>query len=345
MSKQLGNSPDPISLIEKFGADGVRVGMLLCSPAGNDLPFDESYCEQGRNFSNKVWNAFRLLKGFETDEKLQQPEANKAAIQWFSNRLDEQLEIIDDLYSKYRMSEALMITYKLVWDDFCAWYLELIKPEFIDGKAAAIDKQTYDASIEFLEKLLVIMHPWMPFITEEIWHLTRQRDERDCIIVAKWPTAKAQDKRILAEFEVCKEIVTMIRNIRQQKQISPKEKLELLERSDAQHSFFDKSVIRLANLSSFGYTKEKVAGAVSFMVGATEFFVPVASNINVDEERERLTKDLEYNRGFLKSVQSKLANEKFVANAKPELLANERKKEADAQTRIKSLEEQLQNLK
>jgi valyl-tRNA synthetase len=344
MSKSLGNSPDPLELIERFGADGVRVGMLLCSPAGNDLPFDESYCEQGRNFSNKVWNAFRLLKGFEISET-PQPANNKAAVKWFANRLSEQLTIIDDLYSKYRMSEALMATYKLVWDDYCAWYLEIIKPEFIDGKAQPIDKETFDASIGFMEELLVIMHPWMPFITEEIWHLIKERDDKDCVIVAAWPKTKEQDKKLLAEFEACKEIVTTIRNIRAQKQISPKEKLELIERSDASHSYFDETVIKLANLSSLTYTQTKVDGALSFLIGSTEFYVPVSKNINVEEEKQRLHKDLEYNKGFLKSVQIKLSNEKFVANAKPELIANERKKQADAEAKIKSLEEQLQQLK
>jgi len=343
MSKSLGNSPDPLDLIKKYGADGVRVGMLLSSPAGNDLLFDESYCEQGRNFANKVWNAFRLIKGFEIGN-VAQPQSSKAAIRWFENKLSEQLEIINDHYSKYRMSDALMATYKLVWDDFCAWYLEAIKPEFVDGKAQPIDKTTYDATINFLESLLKVMHPWMPFITEEIWHLIKDRDKKDCIIVSKWPQIKPTDSRILGEFEVVKEIVTQIRGLRQQKQISPKEKLEVIERSDATHSIFDEVVVKLANLSSFKYTKEKVEGAFSFMILSTEFFIPLAKNINIEEEKARLKKELEYNMGFLKSVQVKLANEKFVANAKPELIALERKKESDAKSKILSLEEQIKNL-
>ncbi|MBL7888170.1 MAG: valine--tRNA ligase [Bacteroidia bacterium] len=344
MSKSLGNSPDPLDLIEKYGADGVRVGMLLCSPAGNDLPFDESYCEQGRNFSNKVWNAFRLVQGFEVAD-MPQSNNNKASVEWFENKFNEQVTEINDLYSKYRMSEALMATYKLVWDDFCAWYLEMIKPEFVDGKAKPIDKTTYDATIHFFEQILKVMHPWMPFITEEIWHLIKERTDKDCVIVAAWPSEKPLNKQLLAEFEACKEIVAMMRNIRAQKQISPKEKLELIEKSDAQHSFFDEVVVKLANLSALKYTKEKVDGAFSFMIKTTEFYVPLANNINVDEERARLTKDLDYSKGFLKSVQAKLANEKFVANAKPEMVENERKKQADAEAKIKAIEEQLAALK
>lgn len=347
MSKSLGNSPDPLDLIEKYGADGVRVGMLLCSPAGNDLMFDESYCEQGRNFANKVWNAFRLIKGFEVGTStgsatIEQPESSKAAITWFENKLSEQLEIINDHYSKYRMSDALMTTYKLVWDDFCAWYLEAIKPEFIDGKAQPIDKATYDATIGYLESLLKIMHPWMPFITEEIWHLIKERDAKDCIIVAEWPKSLSSiDRKQLAEFEVSKELVATVRNVRAQKQLSPKEKLEIIEKSEATRSYFDSTIIKLANLSAFSYTKEKVEGAFSFQVGTTEFYIPLANNINKEEEIERLTKELEYNKGFLQSVQKKLANEKFVANAKPEVIAIERKKESDALSKIKSIEEQL----
>ncbi len=344
MSKQLGNSPDPLELIGKYGADGVRVGMLLCSAAGNDLLFDESLCEQGRNFANKVWNAFRLLQGFEVSDKIAQPQTNKTAIEWFGNKLSSELSIIDDHYSKYRMSDALMATYKLVWDDFCAWYLEMIKPEFIDGKAQPIDKATYDASISYFESLLKIMHPWMPFITEELYHLINERKEKDCIIVAEWPKQSAVNSKQLAEFEVCKEIVATVRNLRQQKQISPKEKLELIEKSDAQHSFFDEAVIKLANLSALKYSKDKIEGAFSFMILSTEFFVPLTSNVDAGEEKERLSKELEYNKGFLKSVQVKLANERFVQNAKPELIELERKKQADAEAKIKALEEQLKAL-
>jgi len=344
MSKSLGNSPDPLDLIAKYGADGVRVGMLLSSPAGNDLMFDEAYCEQGRNFANKIWNAFRLIKGFEVD-KVEQPQSSKAAITWFDNKLSEQLAIINDHYDKYRMSDALMATRALIWDDFCAYYLEAIKPEFVDGKSLPIDGATYDATIAYLEAVLKIVHPWMPFIAEEIWQLIREREEKDCVIVAEWPKAKAEpDQRQLAEFEVCKELVTTVRNLRTQKKMSPKEKLEIIERSDATRSYFDEVIIKLANLSAFSYTKDKVEGAFSFQVKTTEFFIPLANNLNKEEEVARLNKDLEYNKGFLKSVQVKLANEKFVANAKPEVLAFERKKESDTLLKIKTLEEQLKAL-
>lgn len=349
MSKQLGNSPDPLDLVAKYGADGVRVGMLLCSPAGNDLLFDESYCEQGRNFANKVWNAFRLIKGFEVASISgakssgvgTQAQSSKAAITWFENKLSEQLEIINDHYSKYRMSDALMATYKLVWDDFCAWYLEAIKPEFVDGKALPIDKTTYDATIHFLEQLLKIMHPWMPFVTEEIWHLLAERSEKDCVIVAEWPKHTAVDLQQLAEFEVCKELVTMVRNVRAQKQLSPKEKLELIEKSSAERSYFDNVIVKLANLSAFSYSKNKIEGAFSFNINTTEFYIPLANNLNKEDEKLRLTKELDYNKGFLKSVQVKLSNEKFVANAKPEVIEIERKKESDALSKIKAIEEQL----
>lgn len=318
--------------------------MLLSSPAGNDLMFDESYCSQGAFFANKIWNAFRLIKGFEVAD-VEQPQSSKAAITWFENKLSEQLVIIDDYYSKYRMSDALMATRALIWDDFCSWYLEAIKPEFVDGKALPIDQATYDATIHYLETALKIVHPWMPFIAEEIWHLIKEREEKDCVIVAEWPKAKAElNQRQLAEFEVSKELVTTVRNLRAQKQMSPKEKLEIIERSDATRSYFDEVIIKLANLSAFSYTKDKVDGAFSFQVKTTEFFIPLANNLNKEEETARLTKDLEYNKGFLKSVQVKLANEKFVANAKPEVLAIERKKESDALLKIKTIEEQLKAL-
>jgi len=343
MSKQLGNSPDPLDLIQKYGADGVRVGMLLCSPAGNDLMFDESYCEQGRNFSNKLWNAFRLIKGFESAE-IEQSASSDAAVKWFENKLAEQIAIINDHYSKYRMSDALMATYKLVWDDFCAWYLEAIKPEFVDGKAKPIDLSTYQSTVYFLEELLKLVHPWMPFITEEIWDLLSERDLKDRVIVAQWPDLKIKNEKLLKEFEVVKEIVAQVRGLRQQKQMSPKEQLQLVERSNADHSFFDALVMKLANLVEYKYSKEKIEGAFSFMILSAEFFIPLSKSVNSAEEKERLEKELNYNKGFLQSVRAKLANEKFVSNAKPELIALERKKETDALNKIASIEEQLKVL-
>lgn len=347
MSKSLGNSPDPIALIEKYGADGVRVGMLLCSPAGNDLPFDESYCEQGRNFSNKIWNAFRLVKMWETSLD-KQTDANKTAVQWFEARLNEQLEIINDLYSKYRISEALMTTYKLVWDDFCAWYLEMIKPEFVEGKSLPIDKTTYDATINFFEKILKVLHPFMPFITEEIWHREKERKEKDCIIIAEWPKAEKPDADLVSKVEVLKEVVGTIRNLRQQKNISPKEKLDVFELSKVERTTpcrLDPLAIKLSNLSSYRYTTKKIEGAYSAMVHTVEIFIPLQNSLNTGEEKTRLLKELEYNKGFLQSVQKKLANEKFVQNAKPEVIELEKKKQADAENKIRSLEEQLSALR
>ena len=346
MSKSLGNSPDPIDLIEKYGADGVRVGMLLCSPAGNDLPFDESLCEQGRNFSNKIWNAFRLIKGWDTSPSLEQSTGNALAVDWFEAKLNEQLVVINDLYSKYRMNEALMATYKLVWDDFCAWYLEIVKPEFIDGKSLPIDKRTYDATISFLENLLKIVHPFMPFITEEIWHLITERKDKECIIVADWPKETSENAALVKDFEVMMELITTLRNVRKQKNISPKEKLQLLEKTsnDSPTKKFSDIVTKLCNLSKYEYVTTKQEGVYSFVLKQMEFYIPLKQNLDVDAEKARLSKELEYNQGFLKSVQIKLSNEKFVANAKPELIANEKKKQADAEAKIKAIEEQLASL-
>lgn len=345
MSKSLGNSPDPLELINKYGADGVRVGMLLCSPAGNDLLFDESYCEQGRNFSNKIWNAFRLVKMWEISET-EQPEINKTAVKWFEEKFNEQLNIINEQFNKYRISEALMTTYKLVWDDFCAWYLELIKPEFIDGKSLPIDKATYESTLIFFEKLLKVLHPFMPFITEEIWHLLKERNTKESIMVASFPEIKKFDSALISKMESLKELVTVIRNLRQQKNISPKEKLSIFElQKNTSYSApqLIPFAVKLANLESYDYTAQKIEGAYSFIIGTTEYFVPL--QLNNQEEKTRLLKELDYNKGFLLSVQKKLANEKFVQNAKPELVELERKKFADAQAKIKSLEEALAALK
>ncbi len=348
MSKSLGNSPDPIELIEKYGADGVRIGMLLCSPAGNDLPFDESLCEQGRNFSNKIWNAFRLINGWEVDVNRKQSDANKISVEWLDAKFNEQLNIINDLYAKYRMSEALMATYKLVWDDFCAWYLEMIKPEFIDGKSLPIDKETYDATILLFEKILKILHPFMPFISEEIWHLIKERSEKDCIIIAEWPKKKNIDTELLAEFELGKEIVSNIRNIRARNNFSPKIALTLYTDSK---NLFDNVILKLSNISKILPKSEEETllsethRAIPFLIKSFDYSVSIQNKLNKDEEIARLAKDLDYSKGFLKSVQIKLSNEKFVANAKPELLENEKKKKADAEAKIKAIEEQLTSLK
>jgi valyl-tRNA synthetase len=342
MSKSLGNSPDPIGLIEKYGADGVRVGMLLCSPAGNDLMFDESYCEQGRNFANKVWNAFRLVKGWEIDENLENP--NTQAISWFENRFNEALAEIEENFKLYRLSEALMSTYKLVWDDFCAWYLEMVKPAY----QQPIDPASMTATIAFFEKLLKLLHPFMPFITEEIWHdeLFGDKGELDCIIVASYPVSAAADTSILKEVEVVKELVAGIRNIRNTKQISPKEALPLNIKANSSLNYEQwlNIVFKLANISEVEFVNDKIPGAVGFMVGNDEFYIQLEENIDVDAERERLNADLTYLKGFLKSVDMKLSNERFVQNAKPEIIENERNKKADAESKIRTILESLDSL-
>jgi valyl-tRNA synthetase len=342
MSKSLGNSPDPLDLITKYGADGVRVGMLLCSPAGNDLPFDESLCEQGRNFANKIWNAFRLVKGFEVDNSIVQPEVSKTAIRWFDSRFKQQLAEINDHFGKFRLSDALMATYKLVWDDFCSWYLEMIKPEFADGKAKPVDGKTYLATCEFFENILKMLHPFMPFITEELYHHLKDRATNEAIIVAPWPNEDSSDPAFTERFALAIEAVTQVRNIRNQKGISPKERIELLVKSADHDKSFDEVVRKLAGISSIQFVNEKPASSVGFVIRSTEYFIPVT--IDAAEEKARLVKELEYNRGFLNSVQKKLANEKFVQNAKPELIEMERRKQADAESKIRAIEEQLTKL-
>ncbi|WP_231465022.1 valine--tRNA ligase [Pedobacter sp. Leaf132] len=339
MSKSLGNSPDPIGLIEKYGADAVRVGMLMSSPAGNDLMFDESYCEQGRNFASKIWNAFRLVKGWEVDEKLENP--NKQAISWFESRFNEALVEIEANFKQYRLSEALMTTYKLVWDDFCAWYLEMVKPAY----QQPIDAESYKATIGFFEQIIKLLHPNMPFLTEELWHddLFAERGEMDCCIVAEYPKGGAIDDKLLKDAEVIKTVVAEIRNVRNQKQISPKEALPLSLKvnSDIDYERWLNIVFKLANVSEAEIVNDKVAGATAFMAGKDEFFIPLTQNIDVVAERIRLNADLVYLQGFLKSVDAKLSNERFVQNAKPEIIENERNKKADAEAKIQIIEESL----
>ena len=339
MSKSLGNSPDPIGLIEKYGADGVRVGMLMSSPAGNDLMFDESYCEQGRNFASKVWNAFRLVKGWEVDENLENP--NTQAIAWFESRFSEALSEIEADFKQYRLSEALMSTYKLVWDDFCAWYLEMVKPAY----QQPIDAETKAATVKYFEQILKLLHPFMPFITEELYHdeLFGERSEMDCCIVAEYPTVGTADEKLLKEAELIKGLVSEIRNVRNTRQISPKDALPLHIKvnSDLVYENWLNIVFKLANISEAEIVNDKVAGAASFLVGKDEFFISLTENVDVDAERERLTKELEYLQGFLKSVNAKLSNERFVQNAKPEIIANERNKKADAESKINIIKDSL----
>lgn len=342
MSKSLGNSPDPIQLIEKYGADGVRVGMLLCSPAGNDLMFDESYCEQGRNFANKIWNAFRLVNSWEIDENL--PNPNSQAIDWFESEFSKALTEIENNYKQYRLSEALMGIYKLVWDDFCSWYLEMVKPAY----QQPIDPETYRATVSFFERILKLLHPFMPFITEELWHedVFGHRGELDCCIVASYPVSTAIDQKLLKDIEVVKQVISEVRNIRNTKQISPKEALplDIKSNSSIDYAVYLNMISKLANISEVKFATEKVVGASVFMAGTDEFFVSLADNIDADAERERLAKEIEYLKGFLKSVDAKLSNERFVQNAKAEIVDNERKKQEDAQSKIRILEESLQAL-
>jgi len=343
MSKQLGNSPDPIELMEQYGTDGVRVGMLLSSPAGNDLMFDVAYCEQGRNFANKIWNAFRLVKGWQVAD-LPISDAQREAAHWFSNRFNQALAEIDGHFASYRISDALMTTYKLVWDDFCSWYLELVKPAY----QQPIAQEAFDATKGFFESVLKLIHPFMPFISEELWHdeLFGQRDERDCCIVAEYPAAGPADERTLREFGVFQQVVSEIRNVRNAKQLSPKVQLPLAinASSDIDYSRYTDSIQKMANVSAISFVREKQTGATSFLVGKDEFYVSIAENIDVEAEKERITKEIEYLQGFLKSVNAKLANERFVQHAKPEIVTNERNKKADAEAKIVLLQKNLASL-
>ena len=338
MSKSLGNSPDPIDLIGIYGADGVRVGMLLSSPAGNDLPFDEGLCEQGRNFSNKIWNAFRLIKGWEVAD-IDQPESAKQAINWFENKISKSITEIDESYSKYRISEALMSTYKLVWDDFCSWYLEMVKPDY----ETSIDSITYQKTIENLEKLLKLLHPFMPFLSEEIWHLIDDR-END-IIVSDWPKSEKVDKIILDDFDIVSEVVSSIRNFKKQKQIPNKEQISLFVKLNESHcKNMDPIICKLGNIEKVEYTEKEIEGSFSFRVKSNEYFIPLDGNIDLKAELEKLQKELDYTKGFLKSVNGKLNNENFVKGAPEQVVTNEKKKQADALQKIKVLEKQISSI-
>jgi valyl-tRNA synthetase len=341
MSKSLGNSPDPLDLIAKYGADGVRTGMLFSSPAGNDLPFDEKLCEQGRNFSNKIWNAFRLVKGWDVAD-LATPSANTVAIAWFEAKLNASIAEIKEHFDKFRISDALLATYKLIWDDFCAWYLEMIKPAY----QQPIDRATLEATINFFEQLMELVHPFMPFITEEIWHEIRERKQGDSICVAKFPQAKPVDATLLAAADQAFEVIAQIRNLRNSKQISPKNELALFVKAADPKLYADFSgvIVKLANTTAPEMVTEKPAGTVSLIVKSDELYVPLAEQLDSAKERENLLKELDYTRGFMDSVVKKLANEKFVANAKPDLLERERQKLADAEAKLKTIEEALAGL-
>lgn len=339
MSKSLGNSPDPLALMERYGADGVRIGMLLTSPAGNDLPFDSSLCEQGRNFCNKVWNAFRLIKGWEVQEGLEQSEAAASANLWFNERLNQQINEIDDNFSKFRISDALMSTYKLVWDDFCSWYLEIIKPDY----QQPIDKTTYDQTIAYLERILGLLHPFAPFVSEEIWHLIKERE--DDIIVSQWPTGGDFDAKLIQKFDHACEIVSGIRTIRKDNDIANKVKVQLLVKADAEvDKSFDDVIIKLGNLNKLEYSSDKVNNAFSFVYKGAEYFIPFSENVDLEGEKTKLLAELNYTRGFLNSVQKKLANDRFVNNAPEQVVEVEKQKEADAISKIKILEDKLTRL-
>jgi valyl-tRNA synthetase len=338
MSKSLGNSPDPLDLIEQYGADGVRVGMLLTSPAGNDLPFDEKLCEQGRNFSNKIWNAFRLVDGWEVADHAQ-PEVAQRAIAWMGSRLSQAIAEIDDLYEKFKISEALMATYKLIWDDFCAWYLEMVKPVY----GTPVDRATKEATVGYFEQVLKLLHPFMPFISEELWHQLRERTSpKEALIVAEWPKAGAVDASVLAAFTHAQEVIGGVRNIRKEKQIPQKDALELSIRFNGQGDrSFDAAIAHLCNVSTITVVDALPEQAFSFLVGTHEYAVPFGETVDVEAEREKLAKEIEYQRGFLDSVRRKLSNEKFVSGAPAAVVDAEKKKEADALSKIAALEGQL----
>ncbi|MEI7597476.1 MAG: valine--tRNA ligase [Bacteroidota bacterium] len=344
MSKSLGNSPDPILLMDKFGADGVRMGMLFSSPAGNDLPFDESMCEQGRNFCNKLWNAFRLITSWET-KHIDQPDYAKVSIQWFDAKLNQSIAEIEDLFEKFRISDALLAMYRLIWDDFCSWYLEMIKPAY----QQPIDEATLKATIAFLEKILQIAHPFMPFITEELWHHLGERMAGESIMTTAYPKANEINKDIISKFEYATEVINSIRNIRKEKNIPMKEELFLSVKknnNEAPQYTFDNVVVKLCNLSEIGYTANKIDESISFRVRNTEFFIPMEEGtLDVEAEIQKLSEELKYTEGFLKSVMGKLSNEKFVNNAPEQVLAIEQKKKADAEARIKVIAEQLNRFK
>jgi len=342
MSKTLGNSPDPIELMNHYGADGVRVGMLLTAPAGNDLPFDPVLCEQGRNFSNKIWNALRLVNGWKVDESIEQPESSIMGIKWFESRIKKAVQTIENHFSKYRISDALMVTYKLIWDDFCSWYLEIAKPAY----QQPIDKITYETTVAFFEDLIKILHPFMPFITEEIWHLLKERNEGDDIIIATMPVSNGYDKEIIKAFERAESVIIGIRNIRKEKNIPNKESIRLIvKKGDHPECIFYPVISKLGNISNIEEVEEKPDNALTFIVGSQEFYVPITSNVDVEAEIAKLQEELNYTEGFLKSVIKKLSNERFVNNAPKAVVAIEKQKQADAEARIKVIKEQLAGMK
>lgn len=341
MSKSLGNSPDALKLIDDYGADGVRVGLLLSSAAGNDLMFDEDLCQQGKGFANKIWNAFRLINGWEVAD-IEQPESSKIALQWYENKFQNALAEIEDHYSKYRLSDALMTMYKLVWDDFCSWLLEMIKPDY----QQPIDAKTHSTIIEIFENNLRILHPFMPFLTEEIWQYIAERKPEEALIVAQYPKLETFNEKLISDFEVVKEVVSGIRTIRKDKNISFKDSIELsVINNENLSNQFNSVIAKLGNISKMESVTDSVDGALSFRVQSNEYFIPISGAVNIDEEIKKINAELTYTEGFLKSVQSKLSNERFVNNAPEQVLQNERNKEADALAKIETLKSSLASLK
>ncbi|WP_223032921.1 valine--tRNA ligase [Hanstruepera marina] len=341
MSKSLGNSPDALKLIDDYGADGVRVGLLLSSAAGNDLMFDEALCNQGKGFANKIWNAFRLVKGWEVINAIGQPESSKVALEWFEAKFQETLIEIEDHYSKYRLSDALMATYKLIWDDFASWLLEIVKPAY----QQPIDAKTLEGVIASFEDILKILHPFMPFLTEEIWQYMEERQPEEALIVAKWPKKKSVNNELISGFSFMQEVVSGIRNIRKEKNISFKDSIGFsVINNENVPSIFDEVIKKLGNLEAIEYVSEAVDGALTFRVKSNEYFIPASGAINVDEEIKKLKEELDYTEGFLKSVQKKLSNERFVSGAPEQVVAGEKKKEADALAKIETLKASLANL-
>ena len=342
MSKSLGNSPDPVGLMEEWGADSVRAGLLLTAPAGNDLPFDTDLCVQGRNFSNKIWNAFRLVKGWEVSEEIEQPASSKQAIAWFDAKLSKTLEDLEKSFEQYRLSEALMTTYKFIYDDFSSWYLEMVKPAY----QQPIDRATLDETIENFEKVLKILHPFMPFITEEIWQLMAERSKEEAIMISDWPTVEGANQDLIADFEQASAVISGIRTIRKEKNIANKEKLELsVLGTNAVNKDFDSIITKIANLSKLEYVSEKLEGALTFRAGANQYFVPFGESIDVEAEIEKLEKELKRHQGFLIGVKKKLSNKRFVDNAPEAVVALENKKKEDALAKIKTIEESLASLR
>ena len=342
MSKQLGNSPDPLDLIAEYGADGVRVAMMLCSSAGNDLMFDNALCEQGRNFGNKIWNAYRLINGWQIDENLPQSDCSKQAVAWFTNRFNAALAEIEDNFNNYRISEALMVAYKLFWDDFSGWYLEMIKPAYL----SPCDAATMAATKQMFEQLMLLLHPFMPFVTEEIWQDLAERKEGESICVASMPKAGEADEKALARFALAQEVVSAVRNIRKQKNLAQKEALELKVVSDENYpAEYEAVIAKMANLSAVTFVTEKNPMDAAFIVKTTQYFVPMGDNIDREAEIAKLEKDLAYQQGFLATVMKKLSNERFVSSAPAQVVENEQNKKRDAEAKIAAIEAQLAALK